>query len=101
MGLPRNRPERHRTGGEPLDNFADRFDVVQRQRRPGALEPEQAAQVARRPILGVDFAGKGLETLIITGPDRVLQGADGFRRPHVIFAAQPESVFAADIQRVA
>ena len=100
VGLPRDRPERHGAGGEALDDLAHRFDLVQGQRHARALEAEHAAQVAERLFAFVDLGRKGLELPVIAGPDRVLEGADGFGRPHVFLAAQPERVFAADVERV-
>ena len=98
--LPRDGTERHGAGGETLDALDRRFDLVQGQRDASALQAEQAAQVAEFPVALVDLFSKRLEFLVIAGPDRVLQGADGFGRPHVLLAAQPERIFAADIEGV-
>ena len=98
--LPRDGTERHGAGGEAPDDLARRFDLVQGQRDAGALQAEQAAQVAEFPVALVDLCRKCLELLVIAGPDRVLQGADGFGRPHVLLATHPERIFAADIEGV-
>ena len=39
-----NRAERHGAGGEALDDLLGRFDFVERHRRAGRLDLEQAAQ---------------------------------------------------------
>src|SRR5207247_10018166 len=75
--LARDRAERHRAGGEPLDDLLRRLDVLERDAAvPGVAERPQAAPRPPARALGVH----GLRGLLVgfpaAVPDGVLQERD-------------------------
>ena len=98
--LGRDRAERHGAGSEALDDFLGRLDFIKRHGGAGGLDLEQAAQRHVALRLVVDDPGVFLEGLVLARTRRVLQLGDRVRRPHVLFAAHAEGVFAAGIEPV-
>ena len=99
--LARDRAEAHRSRCEALDDLDSRFDLVERDCVFGNLELHQPAQGQKPLALFVDRAGKQLIFGQIVAAHGVLQTRHRFRRPGMVFAAQAESIVAADIQHVA
>src|ERR1039458_2755388 len=101
MRLDRDRTVRHGAGGKTLDNLLRRLDFLERDRLPfPELEFEQAAESHVPFRLVVDdlrVFPVGFETRL---PGRMLQLGDRVRRPHVLFAADAERVFAARVERM-
>ncbi len=93
----RDRPERHGARSKALDDFLGRLDFIERHWRALRLEFEQAAQCQVTLGLIVDQLGVFLVGLVLAGTGRMLQLGDGIRRPHVLFTADTEGVFAAGI----
>ena len=89
------RAERHRAGGESLDDFARGLHFFDRHGRSG-LELEQAAQRAEMAALLVDQVGVFLKSREVILPHRVLHFAYGRRIDQVILAAHPPGVAASD-----
>ena len=83
MRLARDRPERHRAGGETLDDVLGGLDLVERYRLAllvlGGLDLEQAAQSQQPLGLLVEDLGERPVTLKRVAAHRVLQGRDGSR----------------------
>ncbi len=96
--LTRDRAEAHRAGGETMHDGRGGFDFLDRHRFGGGVERHQAAQGQQPLALVVDRAGEFLEAGIGIAAHRMLQPANGFRRPGMRFAAQAELVIAADVQ---
>ena len=99
MRLGRNRAERHRAGGEALDDLRRGLDLVDRNRLCRIDdELEQAAQ--RHVALGlvVDELCVFLVGFEAVGANPVLQLGDRVGRPHVLFAAHAPGVFAAGVE---
>ena len=96
----RDRAQRHGAGGETFDDFAGRFDFVDADRRAGRLDFEQTAQ--RHVTLGlvVDDAGVLFKSFVLARTRGVLQLGNRIRRPHVLFTADTEGVFAAGFQQM-
>ena len=97
----RNRAERHRAGGEALDDLRRGLDLGQRDGlgRVGA-ELEQAAERHVAARLVVDDLRVFLVRLRRVVARRMLQLGDRIRRPHVLFAAHPVGILAARVERV-
>ena len=91
VGLGRDRAERHGAGAEPLDDFAGRLDLVERNRLPvgGLLELEQAAQLAARAGVVVRVLGEPLVGVAAVGAGGHLDVGDRLRVPHVPLALGP------------
>src|SRR6202012_2612175 len=102
--LARDRAERHRTGGEALDDLLGRFDLVERNRLAlfvlSGLDLEQAAQRQQPLGLFVEDFRKRAVTLQRIAARGVLQDRDGLGRPCVILATGAVGIFAADVERV-
>ena len=98
---PRNGAERHRPGGEALDDFLGRLDLVQGHRPRSGLELEQPS--GRHHALALVVDGPGEFPVIVLGVavHGVLEAADVFGRPIVALAALPELVVAAGVEGVA
>ncbi len=91
--LPRERPERHRSGREALDDLGGGLDLVERDAAVGALaQPQQAAQRRAARRLGVDLGRVLLVGLPAAGPHRVLEQRDRLRVPLVVLAARAPGV---------
>ncbi len=101
MRFPGNRPEGHRARREPFDDLGDRLDLVQGNRFAVRRDLEQTAQVLQLLGLVVDLRRVSLEEAVIGAPHRVLQRADGLRRPDMLLAAQTVGEVPAHIQRIA
>ncbi len=101
--LARDRAERHRAGGEALDDVHRRFDFLERHRLAllvlGGLDPEQAAQRQQPLGLLVEDFRERLVALQRIAAHRMLQRRNGFGGPGVILAAGAIGIFAADIER--
>ena len=96
-----DRTERHRTGGEALDDLTGRLDFVEFDRTLRLAELHQAAQRAEFLILLVDQRGVFLEggvAFVGALVNRVLELGDRQRIQQVIFAADAILIRAADIQ---
>src|SRR5690606_28294142 len=101
VGFGGNGAQRHGAGSEALDDFLGRLDLVQRNGARGVeAELEQPAQRHVAAALVVDDLRVLFVRAIVIGARGVLQLGDGVGRPHVFFAAHPESVFAACVQVV-
>jgi hypothetical protein len=100
MRLGGNGTERHRAGGEAFDDAGGRLDFIERHRRAGRFDFEQAAQSQMPLALIVDQAGIFLVGLVLVGARGVLQLGDRIRRPQMIFAAHAEGILAAGFERV-
>ena len=97
MGFLADRAVRHRAGVEPLDDFGGGLDLVERNRF-ARHEREQAAERHQIAVLVVDGLGiLGIEFRIVL-EDRVLQFDDRVGVPEMLFAVEPELVFAAEIE---
>ena len=101
--LAADRAERHRAGREPLDDVLGRFDLVERHRlAPGVgrhPDLEQAAdglRARRLPVHQLRIFAERLERALA---HRMLQRRDGLRRPDMAFAAQPQRILAAELER--
>ena len=95
----RDRAERHRAGGEALDDLLGRLDLVDRDRLGRIdLELEQAAQRHVAAALVVDELRVFLVGAPVVGARAVLQLGDRVGRPHVLFAAHAPGVFAAGVE---
>ena len=97
----RDRTERHRSRREPLDDFARRLDLVERRRRLGRDELEQAPNGHHPMVLVVHRPGEVAIFLGQLAAHGVLQVGDRVRRPVMLLAAQAVGVLAAGIERVA
>ena len=104
MRLARDRAERHRAGGEALDDVLGRLDLVERDRLAllvlGGLDLEQAAQRQQPLGLLVEDLRERLVALQRIAAHGMLQRRDRFGGPGVILAAGAVGIFAADIERV-
>ena len=93
--------ERHRAGGEPLDDLLGRLDFFERHRLRRRLELQQAAQRAELPCSacrsGSCIPGMSVKLVL---PHGVLQLADRQRIQQVILAAHAVLVIAADVSSV-
>ncbi len=89
--LARDRAERHRAGGEALDDVLGRLDFVERYRLAlvflGRLDAEQAAQGEQLLGLLVEHLGEGAIALLRVAAHRVLKQRHGFRVPRMVLAA--------------
>ena len=99
MRFRRDGTERHGARGESLDDLFCRLDLLKRNRRAGRLDLEQPAEghVPLRLVvddLRVFFVG-GVAILL----GGMLQFRNGIRRPHMLFTAHAESIFAARVER--
>ena len=97
VGFLADRAVRHRAGVESLDDFGGRLDFVQRNRL-ARHEREQAAkrhQIAALVVHGLGVLGIDLRIVLEHG---VLQFDDRVGVPEVLFAVEPELVFAAEIE---
>ncbi len=97
--LGRDRAERHRAGGEALDDLLGRLDLVDRDRL-GRIDDELEQAAQRHVALGlvVDEARVFLVGLEAVRAHAVLQLGDRVGRPHVLFAAHAPGVFAAGVE---
>ena len=100
--LARQRAERHRAGGEALDDLARGLDVVERDAAvSGNLKPISPRSDARRAERRVHLG----RPLVVARPaavaDRVLELGDRLRVPHVVLAVPAPRVDAADRQQLA
>ena len=114
VGLLGDRAAAHRAGVEPLDDLADRLDLVDGHRRPPehfrAGEPEKAAQSHEPLGLVVDPGGVLLEDVVPALARRMLEPEDGVRveqmrlavtAPLVLTAhPEPSEPWAASVERV-
>jgi hypothetical protein len=98
-----DRPERHRAGGEALDDLLGRLDLLERHGRAAAAELHEPAQrrAARRVVVDL----RGVLVVLLLGravgrADRVLQQGDRLGVPHVALAVAAPRVDAADGQQV-
>ena len=99
MGFGRDRAQRHRAGGETLDDFRRRLDFVERDGLGRvALELEQPAQRHVALALVVDQLGVFLEGAEVVGARRVLQLGNHVGCPHVLLATRAPGVLAAGFQ---
>ena len=84
---------------------AGRLDLVERHRRAAVLlrplDAEQAADRQQALRLLVQELGEGAILILRVAAHRMLQQRHRLRRPGMRLAAQPEGIFAADIERVA
>ena len=99
--LGRDRAQTHRTGREALDDLRCRLDLVQRYRRAGPFEFEQAAQRHQAAALIVDQLCVFLVGRMAVASRRMLQLGDRVGRPHVLLAADAVLIFSSRIERVA
>ena len=102
VGLGGDRAQRHRAGGEALDDLLGRLDLVQRDRLAIAAEGQQPAQRGPARGVGVDQLGVLVVLLLrraVEAPDGVLQQRDRLGVPHVVLAVAPPGVDAADGQQ--
>ena len=96
-----DRSERHRAGGEALDDFTGRLDFVELDRTLRLAQHHQAAQRAQILILLVDERGVFLEggiAFVAALVHRVLQLRNRQRIQQVIFAVDAKLIGAADVQ---
>ena len=94
-----DRAQRHRPGGESLDDLGCGLHFVQRNGfRRIHLELEQAAQRHMAAALVVDDLGVFLVGLELARTRAVLQLGDRIRRPHVLLTAHPPGVLATSLQ---
>ena len=104
MGFRADRAQRHGTSGKAADDFRDRFDLIQRNRLAtafvGLANFEQAAQGQQVFVLRVNQAGIFTILVAAVAAHGMLQRADGFGVPDMVFAAHAHGVFAAHIERV-
>ena len=99
VGLGGDGAVTHRAGVESGDDGLDRFDFLQRHRRPQALlELEQSPQGAALLGQAVHLVGVLLEDLVAAGAGRMLQQEHHFRGEQVQLALAAEGVFAADLE---
>ena len=99
VGLGGDGAQRHGAGGETLDDFLGRLDLVDRDGLGGVdLEFEQTAQGHVAAALVVDELRVFLVGVPVVGARAVLQLGDGVGRPHVLFAAGAPGVFAAGVE---
>ena len=92
MRLEADRPVRHRAGREPLDDLADRLDLLDRHRRVpilGRLEVQQPPQGHQALGLVVDVLAVLLEDVVATRARGVLQPEHrlGIEEVRLAFAA--------------
>ena len=104
--LRRDRAERHRAGGEALDDLRRRLDLLERDRLAGpSRNCSRPRSVALRGRVLVDQSREYSSYLSWASPfdvaDRVLQQRDRLRVPHVVLAVAAPGVDAADRQQVA
>ena len=76
----------------------DRFDLVERHRRPAGLKREQPAQRGALPALVVDQLRVLLEDLVLAGARGVLQAEHGLRVEQVDLAVPAPLVLAAAVE---
>ena len=104
VGLARDRAVGHGAGREAAHDARRRLDLLERHRLAavlfGGLDGEHAADGEQ--ALGLLVAHLGIGAILVEriAAHRVLQRADRRRRPHVILAAHPVGIFAADVERV-
>ncbi len=101
--LGRQGAVRHGSRHEPLDDLADRFDLVQRDRQVwarfvDAADREQAAQGHQPRGLLVNLPGVRAEDFSLAGSGRVLQQEDGLRAEQVRRSAPAPLVLAANLK---
>ena len=97
--LLRDRPVRHRTRREPLDDLAHRLDLVDRHRlAQSLLEAEEPAQGHQPLGLRVHTTGVLLEDVVASLSGGVLQLEDGLRVEQVRLALAPPLVLPADVE---
>ena len=99
--LRRERPERHRAGGEALDDLARRLDLLERDGVLGVLDGEEAAQRHQALALVVDERGVLAVGGVAARAGRVLELGHGLRRPQVGLAAGTERVVASGVEGAA
>ena len=103
MRLARDRAERHGAGGEALDDFLRRLDLLDRDRTAavlfGVLDAEQAADGQKLLGLLVEVAWRrrGSGHRNCRAPHAAASRPS--RRPGMVFAAHAERIFAADVER--
>ena len=98
--LGRDRAVRHRAGGEPLDDLADRLDLVQRHRRTGTRCAARTGRAASRPR---SPAGRPrrvycAEDVVLARPGGVLEQEHRLRVEQVQLALAAPLVLAADLE---
>src|ERR1044071_8495609 len=103
VGLRGDRAQRHRAGGEALDDLLGGLDLVERDRLAALRELQQPPQ--RRLAGGVLVDHLGVLVVLVLRravrvPDRVLQRRDRLRVPHVVLAVAAPGVDAADRQQL-
>ncbi len=100
MRFGRDRTQRHGAGGETLNNFAGRFDFIERNRRTGRFDFEKTPQ--RHMALGliVNDAGVFFKGFVFTRTRRMLQLGDCVGRPQMFFTADTEGILAAGFQQI-
>ena len=98
VGFAADGTQRNGAGGEPLDDFHRRFNLVKGNGLRAGLEFQQAAQGCHAAALVVDFAGELAIGGRVVGAGGVLQPGDGFGVPLVELAVAPPLVLAAHIQ---
>ncbi len=99
MGLGADRAERHRTGGEPLDDLGSRLHLIEWNRLFGIhLQLKEAAQGHVAARLVIDEAGVFAVRLEAARARGVLELGDGVRRPHMLFALGAPGVLAAHVK---
>ena len=104
MGLTAERTQRHRPGGEVLDDLGRRLDILELHRPAGGLQLHQPAQQPAAPGLLVDESrvlGVGLARVSVDPSCRVLKLGDRVGVPDVNLAVPTPLEHAANRQHVA
>ena len=100
MRLPADRAEAHGAGGEALHNFGGRLDLVERHRRTGGAEIEQAPEREQPPALRVQLVREGAIFVGQVAARRMLEVGDAVEGPGMGLAASALAIEAADIERL-
>ena len=95
----RDRAIRHRSGRKPLDDLLRRLDFVERHRRLGRFEFQQAAQREQLPLLIVDHAAELAKLLAAVQARGMLQLGDDLRAENVRLALAAPLILSADVER--
>ena len=96
--LAADRAEAHRAGREALHDLARRLDLLERHRRSGRLELQQAADGQQPPALVVDARREGAILVGQIAAHRMLQVGDGVEGPGMGLAVDALGVEAADVE---
>ena len=88
MGLGADGAEAHRPGGEPLDDFAFRLDLVEFDGPAvgAAHKSQKPAQAGFGGAFPVGVVGEAPVGALVVGPGGHLQVGDSLRVPHMRFA---------------